>query len=503
MNYSHPRFFALILIAAFGCLAALGIGWPLPATAQGSAQIQDGDFEQPYYYGITVFYAGDTFNDWHVTAGSVDLVADRYWQPEQGHQALDLSGDTAGTLYQDVSTIPNQTYCLSFYLSGNPYDQPDIKKMNVFADETQIGHFTFDTTNTSVTNMGWRLTQVTFSAKSGTTRITFQSLNESHNGPVIDNVSLAPGSASGTSDTHLLWTNTNGMASVWNLADANPAATCKLYGPYAGWMATAIAQGPDGYGRILWTNTDGRAALWNLADTNPSATCFLYGPYVGWTATALAVGPDNAAHLLWDNSDGRVALWNTTDANPTATCTIAGPYTGWSGVAIGIGPDNKERLLWDNVSGEAAIWNLSDPTPVVTCLLAGPYSGWTAKRLSVGPDNGAHLLWDNASGQVSLWNLSDPNPAATCTLAGPYAGWTALDLSVGADGKGRLLWDNLGQQSSHRVLRSVLGKKGRSPRDQGTGQVSLWNLANMNPAATCMLVGPYTGWTAVSIAAGR
>ena len=340
--------------------------------------------------------------------------------------------------------------------------------------------------------------------------------------PVTDTTSVTVSAASnGTlvsaaltvqspSQAHLLWDNTNGMAAVWSLADPDPAATASLYGPFSGWTAKAIAQGPNGNGRILWTNTNGQVALWSLADANPSATCALYGPYQGWTATALTVGPDNAAHLLWTNTDGYVALWNTTDPNPVATCLIYGPYTGWSGVAIGIGPDNQERLLWDNVSGEAAVWNLSDPTPVATCLLAGPYSGWTAKRLSVGPDNAVHLLWDNASGQVSLWNLSDPNPVATCTLAGPYAGWTALDLSVGTDGKGHLLWDNSGQQSSPHVLKSsilgsysILGARGLLPRDQGTGQVALWNLSDPNPVATCTLAGPYSGWTAVSIAAGQ
>ena len=279
--------------------------------------------------------------------------------------------------------------------------------------------------------------------------------------------------------SYLLWDNSDGTASVWNLADANPATTCKLYGPYAGWTARAIAQGPDNKGRILWTNTDGRAALWNLADAVPSTTCFIYGPFTGWTATALAVGPDNAAHLLWDNTDGRVSLWNTTDPTPVATCLIAGPYSGWSGVAIGIGGNNQERLLWDNTSGQAAIWNLADPNPVATCLIYGPFGGWTAKRLSVGSDSAAHLLWDNVSGQISLWNLADANPAATCVLAGPYSGWSGQDLSVGTGNTAHVLWDNT------------------------SGQASLWNFADANPAATCFIYGPYDGWTAISLAVGQ
>ena len=295
--------------------------------------------------------------------------------------------------------------------------------------------------------------------------------------PSAPAVRLQKHNAAVISHAFALWTNTNGTAAVWNLRDSNPAATALLAGPYPGWTAQVIAQGPDGNGRILWTNTDGRAALWNLVDPNPAATASVYGPFPGWSAKALTVGPDNAAHLLWDNTDGRVALWNTTDTNPAATAVVAGPYAGWSGVAIGIGTDNQERLLWDNVSGQAAVWNLSDVNPPATAGLAGPYSGWTAKRLSVGNDNAAHLLWDNVSGQVALWNLSDPNPAASCLVYGPYGGWSGQDLSVGLDGKGRLLWDNV------------------------NGLASLWDLVDTDPAATSVLAGPYPGWTAVSLSA--
>jgi hypothetical protein len=282
-----------------------------------------------------------------------------------------------------------------------------------------------------------------------------------------------------SASTHLLWTNTNGTAAVWNLNDLNPGATAFTAGPYPNWTPRVIAQGPNNKARLLWTNTSGKAALWNLSDPNPAATAFVAGPYPGWTATALAVGPDNAAHLLWNNTDGRVALWNTTAPNPGASAPVYGPYSGWAGVAIGLGSDNHERLLWDNTSGQVAVWNLSDVNPGATAVVAGPYTGWTAKRLSVGADNAAHLLWDNVSGQVAVWNLTDANPGATALAYGPYGGWSGQDLSVGADNKGRLLWDNV------------------------SGQNSLWNLGDADPLATYTLAGPYNGWTAVSVAAGR
>ena len=278
--------------------------------------------------------------------------------------------------------------------------------------------------------------------------------------------------------TDLLWMHTSGMASVWSIR-ANGSGTVQVYGPYAGWKAVALAEGPDGNDRLLWTNTDGRTALWNLGDANPAATCPVYGPYTGWTATALSVGPDNAAHLLWDHTSGAIALWNLTDVNPAATCPVYGPYTGWSGTSIGFGADNHERLLWNNVNGTAAVWNLADPAPATNCLVAGPYTGWTATALSVGPDNAAHLLWDHTSGATALWNLTDVDPAATCAVYGPYTGWSGTAISVGADSAVHLLWDN------------------------ASGQLSFWNLGDANPAATCLVAGPYTGWSGVAIAAGQ
>ena len=271
----------------------------------------------------------------------------------------------------------------------------------------------------------------------------------------------------------LLWANTDGTASVWNLHDTAPDQTCALYGPYSGWTPKAVAQGPNGSTRLLWTNTDGRAALWNLADTHPEATCLVYGPYPGWTATALTVGPDNAAHLLWDNADGRVSLWNAADADPAATNRVAGPYPGWHGTALSIGPDNHVRLLWNNQDGRNSVWNLGDANPAATCFIGGPYPGWTARSLAVGPDNAAYLLWDNVSGEVSVWDLKDTHPSDDCLLYGPYSGWTATGLTVGSDNSLRLQWDN------------------------ADGRLSIWNLDDLRPDLTYRLYGAYPGWTAL------
>ncbi|MGI4787953.1 MAG: Ig-like domain repeat protein [Janthinobacterium lividum] len=278
---------------------------------------------------------------------------------------------------------------------------------------------------------------------------------------------------------HLLWDNTNGTAVVWSYDTATGTHTQSTYGPYSGWTAVALADGPDGHAHLIWDNTDGRVSVWNLNDPHPDQTCLIYGPYSGWTATGLTVGPDNAVHLLWNNTDGQVSVWNLNDAHPDATCLIYGPYAGWSAASLSVGPNNAVRLLWDNTSGQISIWNLNDAQPDATCLIYGPYTGWTAENISVGPDNAAHLLWDNTDGQVSIWNLNDAQPDQTCLIYGPYAGWHGVNVEVDSSNVPRLLWENTSGQTS--------------------GEISLWNLSDPNPSATCLLFGPYAGLTPVGI----
>ena len=200
MQLSRTTGLALML------LAALGVGSLRPA----HAQIQDGSFEENV--ASATFYGGQTFGGWTVGAGSIDLVPARTWQAEDGNLSIDLSGDTAGSIYQDVPTVAGQTYQLSFYMAGNPYDQPALKSLNVLAGTAQIGHFTFSTAGTTVAAMGWRLMQATFTATSTTTRITFQSLNNGPVGPTLDNISLSSLSVASPVHTHLLWNNTTGAS---------------------------------------------------------------------------------------------------------------------------------------------------------------------------------------------------------------------------------------------------------------------------------------------------
>ena len=173
--------------------------------------------------------------------------------------------------------------------------------------------------------------------------------------------------------SHLLWNNTDGRVMLWTVDDAatspwRATAPTRTVRPQNKWSATAVSVGPDNIVHLLWSNTDHRAMLWNVAQ-DFTFTLAGYGPYTDnapqnlWTATALATGPDNVSRILWNNTDDRVMLWNV-DPRSTSRCAGYGPYTDdapqnlWSAVGVSVGPDNVTHLLWSNTDRRAMFWNV-------------------------------------------------------------------------------------------------------------------------------------------------
>ena len=86
---------------------------------------------------------------------------------------------------------------------------------------------------------------------------------------------------------------------------------------------------------ILWTNTSGAVSLWNMA-TDHSYTHAEYGPFAGWTADSVSVGSDGKTHILWNHSaDGEVSLWDIIGGS--YSYTLYGPFAGWTAVSVAAG----------------------------------------------------------------------------------------------------------------------------------------------------------------------
>ena len=156
------------------------------------AQIINPSFEQGPNPGtlINLSVGSTDITGWTVGSGNIDYIGS-YWNAADGARSLDLNGLISGSIYQDLITIPGQTYEVVFYMAGNPAGGPTIKHLRVFAG-SQPFDFTFDISGHSFSNMGWEPRSFTFIATDSTTRLTFQSLDTGFYGPALDNVQVTP-----------------------------------------------------------------------------------------------------------------------------------------------------------------------------------------------------------------------------------------------------------------------------------------------------------------------
>jgi choice-of-anchor C domain-containing protein len=205
MFHSSLKRFLIVFIPCMLIVAAM---MPLTAFAQSASSdqhhaltvrtaanltelVKDGGFEKPALSGnFSEYNAGQTFGKWTVTNGSIDLVTASYWMPAQGVQSVDLDGSNAGTISQNLSTVPGTSYSLSFALAGNPVCGSQVVKMQVVWGSSVVATLSFNTAGHSTTSMGWKHHKYTVQATSATTTLSFVSLTQSYCGPALDIVAV-------------------------------------------------------------------------------------------------------------------------------------------------------------------------------------------------------------------------------------------------------------------------------------------------------------------------
>jgi len=152
----------------------------------------NGNFETPFAgQDFVMFQPGETFGGWTVTITWVDLVGTSV-QAASGVQSVDLSGGSAGQIYQDLATVPGQTYELRFAMAGSGVveQQPPLIKLMEVGWGTLVDTRSFDITGHTVTDMGWTYHTYDLTAVSSITRLQFTSLIDTQWGPMIDDVSV-------------------------------------------------------------------------------------------------------------------------------------------------------------------------------------------------------------------------------------------------------------------------------------------------------------------------
>jgi choice-of-anchor C domain-containing protein len=173
-----------------------GIGTHGQTPAAGRNLVADGGFEAPPVVNVPTYdtmSAGSRIGPWTVTSGSVDLI-DGYWRPAAGIQSLDLSGRAAGSISEQIATVPGESYLLRFALAANPECGPTVKRVQVAFGAQRIV-FSKSISSPTRSSMSWVSESHVFKATRTRTTISFTSLADSSCGPVIDAVRVTAVSA--------------------------------------------------------------------------------------------------------------------------------------------------------------------------------------------------------------------------------------------------------------------------------------------------------------------
>ena len=168
----------------------------------------DGDDVYVLENGATAIDFWEVFS---TSPKTIDWVHTDVLAASDGVQVVDLNGTPGpGGIRQTFSTIPGKKYEVVFDLAGNPETLPPpepvadpIKIVRVSA-AGQSADFSFDTTSTTPTSMGWEGKSWTFVADSSSATLSFESLTPTYPGatpanlyvdfgPVIDKVGAFEG----------------------------------------------------------------------------------------------------------------------------------------------------------------------------------------------------------------------------------------------------------------------------------------------------------------------
>ena len=138
------------------------------------------------------YSAGQSFDGWQVTSGSVDLIGG-YWQAPTGSVgSVDLDGNSPGAISKDLGVLKQGSYVVSFSLSGNPDGgtnkksvELDITKTNVHGGGSDVFKTFLYNTNkegTAKTNMDYITESFAFSTN-GNKDIMLSFISKDASGP--------------------------------------------------------------------------------------------------------------------------------------------------------------------------------------------------------------------------------------------------------------------------------------------------------------------------------
>jgi hypothetical protein len=258
---------------------------------------------------------------------------------------------------------------------------------------------------------------------------------------------VAPHDFNHDGNSDILWRNTNGVVSLWEMNGSQNPVAVGSWAVGADWQIAGTGDfNNDGNSDILWRNTNGAVTLWEMnGSQNPVA---VGGWSVGNDWQIAGTGDfnhDGNSDILWRNANGVVSLWEMNGAqSPTA---VGGWAAGNDWQIAGIGDfnhDGNSDVLWRNTNGVVSLWEMNGAQSPVAVGAWGVGNDWQiAGTGDFNGDGNSDILWRNTNGVVSLWEM---NGAQSPVAVGSWAvgnDWRIAGTGdFNHDGISDILWRN-------------------------------------------------------------
>lgn len=307
-----------------------------------------------------------------------------------------------------------------------------------------------------------------------------------------------PGVALRNNGRTLISTSDGQVIRIWNLADPDPSATVRTIGkPVTGEpepLEFGFGPAPIMLARddrtLVTINGQGLIYIWDVADADPAATVrtlqLTQTVGVPFTTNDLRVSPDGNTLAAIEN-DNTILVWDLRATDVASTRRILSGHKDRVR-ALAFSPDSR-LLASGSMDASARVWDLSVADPSTTVSILEGHVGMVSDVL-FSPDGRQFASVDG--GGVRLWTLPNPSLYApplrlrTLPTGGPVAfspDGSVLATNSGDDGI--RLW-RLAEPDSAAMKHRLNAPNVQAPflfapdghtLIAGSGSVSAWDLA--------------------------
>lgn len=201
------------------------------------AAIVNGSFETPVISNATflnvVGGAEPSGFGWSVVTNNVDIfsvgVLGLSGAVVDGNQGLDLVGfGSTGAIQQSFSTIPGQTYTLTFYYGNNPGSGASSALVTVSDGGNTLLSETVSHSTSSGTDFDWTLFSNTFTASGTSALLRFDNTLGGNNGGILlDLVAVDPFTSTAVPEPSAGWLAGAGLAALTALRKIRSQRLCR------------------------------------------------------------------------------------------------------------------------------------------------------------------------------------------------------------------------------------------------------------------------------------